>query len=62
VYAEKGKVLRLFDRNKKEWEDGWVVMDMGSREPYEFVRERSQDYKRMKDITDISKEDRKLHV
>lgn len=61
-YAIKGKVLRLFDRNKKEWEDNWVVMDVGSKQPYEFIRERSQDYKRMKDITDISKEERKFNV
>ena len=50
-FAVPGKWIKLKDGDK--WDDGWQVMDCGTRELTKKVKEREHDYKRMKKVTDI---------
>ena len=52
-YAKKGKILNLFDRRTKQWEDGWIVLDIGSKQAYDFLIDSSQDWKAWREVTDI---------
>lgn len=35
------------------WDEGWQVVTVGSKMLSDFVRERTQDYKNMRKMTDI---------
>jgi hypothetical protein len=52
-FAVKGKVVNLFDRRTKKWENGWIVLDTGTRKPYDFLIGAEQDYKAWREVTDI---------
>lgn len=44
-YAVKGKIVKLYDRDTKRWENGWIVMDIGARQPSDFIRNSPHLYK-----------------
>lgn len=44
-FAIKGKTLRLYDRDTGIWEKGWIVMDIGARQPSDFIRNSPHLYK-----------------
>jgi hypothetical protein len=50
-YATVGKYLKL--KYNGTWNDGWKVEQLGSFQDSDFTRERSQDYKNMRKMTDI---------
>lgn len=52
-FAVKGKTLNLFDRRTKEWENGWIVLDTGTRQAYDFLVNSSQDWRAWREVTDI---------
>jgi hypothetical protein len=51
VFATEGSFVKL--RNGGVWTDGWKVEHAGVEMPYEYVRERSQDYKNTRKASDI---------
>lgn len=51
-FATVGKVLALKDR-AGEWTDGWEVAAVGGRLEASVVNERSQEYKKHRNSTDI---------
>jgi len=52
-YAIRGKYLKIKDRQTDKWEDGWQVLDVGVKMPYEFIVNRSEDHKKMKEVSDV---------
>lgn len=50
-YAVVGRFLRLTEDGVSE--NGWEVVGAGARQPVEYVRERSQDYKNTRRASDI---------
>ena len=53
-FAVEGKVLKLKEKNGT-WNDRWVVEQAArdSAKPSDFVLARSQNYKKMRKMTDI---------
>lgn len=53
-YAKQGEYIKI--REKGEWIDGYCVEEVGSIKMREdFIKERSQDYKRTRQASDISR-------
>lgn len=53
-YAIKGKIIQLKKRETDEWENGWVVVMVGTiRLTQDQVTERSQDFKKQRKASDI---------
>ena len=50
-HAVVGRFLRLTEDGVSQ--DGWEVTGAGARQPVEYVRERSQDYKHTRRASDI---------
>lgn len=50
-FATAGKYLRL--REDGEWENGWLVRQVGGRKPSTEVNERSRDHLKHRDGSDI---------
>jgi hypothetical protein len=51
-FAKKGNVVSLMNDNY-EWEDGWVVIEVGSKLMTSYVMERERDFKRTRKASDI---------
>ncbi|MBD3406186.1 MAG: hypothetical protein GF411_08755 [Candidatus Lokiarchaeota archaeon] len=53
-YAIRGKVIKLQNRESKEWTDGWEIILVGTRRREEKeVIERGQDYKKTRKSSDV---------
>lgn len=51
-FAIKGKVLKLKNDFDK-WEDGWCVMECGTKMPSDMVTDFAEGYNKFKRVTDI---------
>jgi hypothetical protein len=51
-YAKKGNIVELKNEEGK-WEDGWIVIEVGSKMDSAQVIERERDYKRTRKASDI---------
>ena len=53
-FAKKSKVLKLQDRDSKEWTDGWVVKKVYAiRLKEEEVLKREDDYRTQRETSDV---------
>jgi hypothetical protein len=51
-FAKVGRYVKL-KRDDDSWEDGWQVVSTGARMKESILRDRSQDYKRTRQASDI---------
>jgi hypothetical protein len=51
-FAKKGKYLEL-KNSQKNWENGWLIVAVGNTLDEQTLNERSQDYKRTRQASDI---------
>jgi hypothetical protein len=51
-YCVVGKTLKLRDEGG-DWEDGWVVVTAGDRQPATQVDARARDYLKTRKVSDI---------
>lgn len=51
-YAHRNAVVKL-KNDDGTWDDGWIILETYSEMPSTFIRERGQDYKKMRQMTDI---------
>ena len=51
-YAVRGKTLKLKSEDGF-WEDGWEVVSVGATAPSEEVNERSRDYTKQREASDV---------
>lgn len=51
-FAKLGRVLRL-KNEQDEWEDGWVVAEIGTTLSAEYVFEHERDFKSQRKASDI---------
>lgn len=52
-FVFEGNYLKLRNQETKEWEDGWKIVGIGSRQAEDLVLENSQDYKKQREASDI---------
>lgn len=52
-FAVKGNYIKVLDKQSFQWQDGWIVIEVGLRAPEEEVLERNQDYKHQRKASDI---------
>jgi hypothetical protein len=52
-YCVPGKALRL--KKGDAWEDGWVVVSAGDREPAALVERRARDHLKTRKATDLGR-------
>lgn len=50
-FATAGRFVRLTEAGVSE--DGWQVVGVGAKQPGDYIRERSQDYKHTRRASDI---------
>lgn len=50
-FAKPGRIVGI--KVNDIWDEGWSVVEVGSRAPEDQVFERSQDYKRTRKASDI---------
>ena len=51
-YCAVGKVLKL-RTSAGEWEDGWVVIAVGERQPVALIESHSRDYLKTREVSDV---------
>jgi len=51
-FANQDKYVQL-KKDDGTWDDGWKVIQVGTKMLSKFIQERTQDYKNMRKMTDI---------
>jgi hypothetical protein len=52
IFAKKNKYLSLKQKDDS-WDDGWKIIEIGTRQSSKYMLERSQDYKLTRKASDV---------